>query len=68
MPVNAQIQGLLDLIASKNLPPHYLLSPPEARAAMERARAVIWGPEVKLPRIEPLTIQNYGETSENFDS
>jgi acetyl esterase len=56
MPVNSQIQGLLDLIASKNLPPHYLLAPPEARVAMEKARAVFRGPEVPLARIEPLSI------------
>jgi len=56
MPVNAQIQGLLDLIASKNVPPHYLLSPPEARIAMEKSRAVFRGPEVALSRIEPLSI------------
>jgi acetyl esterase len=56
MPVNAQIQALLDLIASKNLPPHYLLAPPEARIAMEKSRAILRGPEVALPRIEPLSI------------
>jgi acetyl esterase len=56
MPVDAQIQGLLDLIASKNLPPHYLLAPPEARVAMEKARAILRGPEVPLARIEPLSI------------
>jgi acetyl esterase len=56
MPVDAQIQGLLDLIASKNLPPHYLLAPPEARVAMEKSRAIMRGPEVPLARIEPLSI------------
>jgi len=56
MPVNAEIQGLLDLIASKNQPPHYLLAPPEARVAMEKARALVRGPEVSLARIEPLAI------------
>jgi acetyl esterase len=56
MPVNPQIQGLLDLIASKNLPPHYLLAPPEARIAMEKSRAILRGPEVSLARTEPLNI------------
>ena len=56
MPVNAQIQGLLDLIASKNLPPNYMLAPPEARVAMEKSRAIMRGPEVPLTRIEPLSI------------
>jgi acetyl esterase len=56
MPVNPQIQGLLDLIASKNLPPHYMLSPPDARIAMQRSRAVMFGPEVSLARIEDLSI------------
>jgi acetyl esterase len=60
MPVDSQIQGLLDLIASRNVPPHYLLMPPEARAAMEKSRAVIRGPEVVLPRIEDLSIPGPG--------
>jgi acetyl esterase len=57
MPVDPQIQALLDFVASKNLPPHYLLTPPEARAAMEKSRAIFRPPEpVPLPRIEELSI------------
>jgi acetyl esterase len=56
MPVNAQIQGILDLIKSRNVPPHYMLSPADARVAMLKGRAITVGPEVKLPRIEPLAI------------
>ncbi len=56
MPVNAQIQGLLDLIASRNVPPHYLLPPAEARVNMEKSRAVFKWQEIKLPRVEPLSI------------
>lgn len=56
MPVDAQIQGILDLIASRNVPPHYLLMPPEARVNAEKARAILFGPPVSLPRVEALSI------------
>jgi acetyl esterase len=55
--VNAQIQGLLDLIRARNVPPHYKLPPPEARANMEKSRLLFCPPEsVPLGRVEPLSI------------
>ena len=52
MPVDREIQGILDFIASRNVPPHYELSPGEARVAMAKGAALYGGAPVKLPRVE----------------
>ncbi len=52
MPLDPEMKGVLDLIASRGVPAHYELSPEEARANMEKARAFFGGEEVALPRVE----------------
>ena len=61
MAVEPNIQALLDLVKSRNLPPHYTLPPAEARVAMANSRAVFRSPEaVALPRVEELSIPGPG--------
>ncbi|MBI3993505.1 MAG: alpha/beta hydrolase [Candidatus Lambdaproteobacteria bacterium] len=52
MPVNPQIQEILDFIAARNAPPLHTLEPPQARIAMAKARALVRGDEVTLARVE----------------
>ena len=56
MAVDREIQGILDFIASRGVPPHYELPVEEARINMLKGRAVVCPPEpVALPRIEALS-------------
>ena len=52
MPLHPEMQDILDFVASRGVPPHYELSPTEARINMEKARAVFGGEEVALARVE----------------
>ncbi|MCZ6627965.1 MAG: alpha/beta hydrolase, partial [SAR324 cluster bacterium] len=56
VPLHEEMQEVLDFIASRGVPPHYELSPGEARENMEKARAVFGGEEVALPRVEELRL------------
>ena len=52
MPVNPQIQEILDFMAARKAPPLNTLAPPQARIAMAKARTLVRGDEVPLARIE----------------
>ena len=56
MPLAKEFQDVLDFIASRNVPALHELPPPEARAAMLKAKAIFSGDEVALPRVESRTI------------
>jgi acetyl esterase len=52
MPVNPQLQQILDTIASRNAPPIYTLTPAEAREASMKVRKIFVGESPALARIE----------------
>lgn len=54
MSIDPKTREILDFIASRNVPPHYELSPEEGRAAMEKSREVFSGDPIELPRVEDL--------------
>lgn len=56
MAVDPKIQEILDLIASIGAPPHYELEPSEAREAMVKARTVLSGELIDLPRVDNISI------------
>lgn len=56
MAVDPKIQEILNLIASIGAPPHYELEPSEAREAMVKARTVLSGEMVDLPRVDNISI------------
>lgn len=56
MAVDPKIQEILNLIASVGAPPHYELEPSEAREAMLKARTVLSGEMVELPRVDNISI------------
>ena len=60
MPLDPEMQDVLDFIASRGVPPHYRLSPQEARQNMEKARTVFGGEEVALPRVEDRSVMGPG--------
>ena len=49
VPLDREMREVLSFIASRGVPPHYELTPAEARGNMEKARAVFGGEEVALP-------------------
>lgn len=60
MPLDPEMQDALDFIASRGVPPHYELTPEEARVNMEKSRAVFGGDEVALPRVEDRAVRGPG--------
>lgn len=56
MPVEQQIQDILDFIASRNVPALHEMPPVDARLAMLKAKEIFCGDEVTLPRIENRSI------------
>ena len=60
MTLDPEMQEALDFIASRGVPPHYELSPGEARLNMEKSRSVFGGKEVALPRVEDRSVMGPG--------